>query len=94
MTKDFYAICNALYDSLRNTGLSGRELETEFNEIMQRDYALYFRGNREDSLFADVEQLTMDMVRDVMNKYFSIDARLMEQFGEEKFWNLRNRGLI
>ena len=94
MTGNFYAICEALYDSLHNTGLSGRELEAKFNEILQKDYALYFRGSREDSLFSDVEQLTMDMVRDVMNKYFSVDARLMEQFGEEKFWNLRNRGLI
>lgn len=92
---DFFAICDLLYRHLSGEmKLEGYALESKFNSVMEYNYSLYYRGNRAESLFADVPELTMDMVREVFNKYFDTDKKLMAKYGEKEFCRLRSLGFI
>lgn len=94
-TTDFNTICDLLYRHLSGEmKLEGYALESKFNSIMENNYSLYYRGNRAESLFADVPEMTMDMVRNVFNKYFNTDAKLLARYGEKEFCRLRGLGLI
>lgn len=92
---DFNTICDLLYRYLSGeVKLEGYALESEFNSIMESNYALYHSSCRNKSIFANVPEMTMDMVRDVFNKYFDTDAKLMARYGEKEFCRLRSLGLI
>ena len=94
-TTDFNTICDLLYRHLSGEiKLEGYALESEFNSIMESNYALYHSSCRNKSIFANIPEITMDMVRNIFNKYFDTDAKLIARYGEKEFCRLRNRGLI
>ena len=94
-TTDFNTICDLLYQHLSDEmKLEGYALESEFNSIMESNYALYHSSCRNKSIFANVPGMTMDMVRNIFNKYFDTDKKLMAKYGEKEFCRLRGLGLI
>lgn len=99
--KIFENVCDAIFMAITETkkfmdreGISypPNYVETVFNKILHDNF-VDFKGGY-DSAFRDCAVIDMDMIHAVNNKYFDRDNRNMAKIGEEKFYELRAKGLI